>query len=121
MYHNGQEVNFFDTRNTPKRKEEILNGGSVYWIVKGAIIMRQTIVDILTLEDEQSGKKFCRVIKSPEIMLVEHTPHRAMQGWRYFDAEKQPRDLHPFDPNGNAQQDQIDPQMAKDLAELGLL
>ncbi len=116
----GNKLNFFDTRNTPKRKDEILSGGSVYWIIKGAIVMRQTIVGIETLLDE-NNKKFCRIIKSPEIMLTVPQPHRAMQGWRYFEAEKAPADLHPLDPEDNSNTDTLDPKMAKELAELGLL
>lgn len=116
----GNKLNFFDTRNTPKRKDEILNGGSVYWIIKGAIVMRQTIVGIETLLDE-NNKKFCRIIKSPEIMLTTPQPHRAMQGWRYFEAEKAPADLYPLSEDNLNNQDELDPDMAKELSELGLL
>ncbi len=111
--------NYFTTRNTPKRANEILNGGSVYWIVKGAIIMRQTIVDIETLVDD-NNKKYCLITKDPEIMLVKPMPYRAMQGWRYLEAEKAPDDLYPFDPD-QPPEDEVDPKMAKELAELGLL
>lgn len=111
--------NYFTTRNTPKRANEILNGGSVYWIVKGAIIMRQTIVDIETLVDN-NNKKYCLITKDPEIMLVKPMPYRAMQGWRYLESEKAPDDLYPFDPD-QTPEDEVDPKMAKELAELGLL
>ncbi len=115
----GTQYNHFTTRNTPKRANEILNGGSVYWIVKGAIVMRQTIVDIETLLDD-NNKKYCLITKSSEIMLVKPTPFRAMQGWRYLEKEKAPDDLYPFDPD-QAPEEEVDPQMAKELAELGLL
>lgn len=115
----GRKLNYFTTRNTPKRANEILNGGSVYWIIKGAIVMRQTILNIETLLDD-NGKKYCRIVKDPEIMLVAPKPQRAMQGWRYLPAEQSPPDLHPLDPD-NQNDDEIDEKMAKELAELGLL
>jgi len=115
----GKYYNYFTTRNTPKRAYEILNGGSVFWIVKAKIVMRQTIVNIETHLDD-NGKKYCLIIKDPEIMLVQPTPQRAMQGWRYLEAASSPKDLYPFDPD-NEPDEHVDPQMAKDLAELGLL
>jgi hypothetical protein len=115
----GNPVTYFTTRNTPKRANEILNGGSVYWIVKGAIVMRQTIVNIETLYDDNE-RKFCCVSTSPEIMLVSPKPQRPMQGWRYLETDKAPDDLHPFGPN-EVETETIDPKMAKELAELGLI
>ncbi len=112
--------NYFTTRNTPKRKAEILDGGSVYWIIKGAIVMRQTIIDIETLVDD-NGKKFCMITKDPEIMLVQPKPQRAMQGWRYLEAEQSPPDLYPFDPEADDNASKLDEKMAEELAELGLL
>ena len=112
--------NYFTTRNTPKRAAEILDGGSVYWIIKGAIIMRQTIIDIETLADD-NGKKFCMIVKDPEIMLVQPKPQRAMQGWRYLDPEQSPPDLYPFDPEADDNTHTLDEKMAKELSELGLL
>jgi len=81
--------------------------------------MRQTITDIETLVDD-NNKKFCLVTKDPEIMLVKPMPYRAMQGWRYLEKEKAPEDLYPYDPDHNPE-DEVDPKMAKELAELGLL
>jgi len=112
--------NYFTTRNTPKRAAEILDGGSVYWIIKGALIMRQTIIDIETLMDE-NNKKFCLITKDPEIMLVQPKPQRAMQGWRYLEADQAPPDLYPFDPDADDNTKTLDTKMAEDLAELGLL
>ncbi len=112
--------NYFTTRNTPKRTNELLDGGSVYWIIKAAIVMRQRIVDVETLLDEQ-GKKYCLITKDPEIILVQPKPQRAMQGWRYLEANQAPSDLYPFDPDAEDSQNDLDEQMAKDLAESGLL
>lgn len=117
---NGRQLNYFTTRNTPKRANEILDGGSVFWIIKGAIVMRQTILNIESLLDE-NNKKYCLISKDPEIMLVTPKPQRAMQGWRYLEAEQSPRDLYPLDPDAKDQQSELDENMAKELAELGLL
>lgn len=116
----GQKHTYFTTRNTPKRASEILNGGSVYWITKGVIRMRQTITNIETLLDE-NNKKYCRIITSPEIMLTSPQPHRAMQGWRYFETEKAPQDLYPLNEDNLDNQNDLDPEMAKELSEAGLL
>lgn len=117
---NGRKLNYFTTRNTPKRANELLDGGSVYWIIKGAIVMRQTILDVETLLDD-NGKKYCLITKDPEIILTTPKPQRAMQGWRYLEANQAPKDLYPLDPDAENEQDQLDEGMAKDLAELGLL
>ena len=116
---NGNDVAYFTTRNTPKRSEELLNGGSIYWIIKGKISMRQKIVNIETHLDE-TNRKYCIIYKSPEIIITAPHPHRAMQGWRYLEAEKAPKDLHVFDLDNFGDND-IDPQMAAALSELGLL
>ena len=114
----GTPYTFFTTRNTPKRAEELINGGSVFWITKSAMRMRQSIINVETLLDED-GKKFCKISTDPEIMLVVPKSQKAFQGWRYLPAEKSPNDLHPLDPHHA--QNQPDEKMAKELAELGLL
>lgn len=116
---NGNDIAYFTTRNTPKRAEELLNGGSVYWIIKGKIAMRQKIVNIETHLDE-TNRKYCVISKSPQIIITAPHPYRAMQGWRYLEAEKTPKDLHVFDPD-NLSDNDIDPQMAAELSQLGLL
>ena len=32
------------TRMWPKRAEEILNGGSIFWVIKGVILCRQPVL-----------------------------------------------------------------------------
>ena len=110
---------YLTTRNTPTRANEIINGGSVYWIIKRQICARQEVIDIQTLHDDM-GKKFCLILMNPEIILTSPVAHKHIQGWRYLPPEKAPADLRPFDPN-EIIQDNIDPKMAEELAELGLL
>ena len=115
----GQTYAFLTTRRTPTRANDMVNGGSVYWIIKRQICARQEIIDVQTLEDDE-GKAYCRIVMSPAIMLTSPLSHRHIQGWRYLTPEKAPQDLRPFDPTDNNNED-IDPKMAEELAELGLL
>jgi hypothetical protein len=80
------------TRMWPKRAEEILNGGSIFWVIKGVILCRQRILrlDEVIRED---GIRRCAIVHDPKLIRVEATPKRAFQGWRYFAPEDAPRDL----------------------------
>lgn len=115
----GNPCAFIETRNTPLRSNDLLNGGSLYWIIKQQICARQTIVDIQTLRDE-NNKKFCRIILDKNIIMTSPVAHRHIQGWRYLPHEKSPADLRAFDPN-EMDNDDIPPALAAELAEAGLL
>ena len=78
------------TRHTPKRAGELLDGGSLYWVIKGVILVRQQIVSITTLD---SGPQPCRIDLGPDLILTAPQPRRAFQGWRYLDAKDAPPDL----------------------------
>lgn len=116
----GESFAFLTTRRTPTRANDLLNGGSVYWIINRQICARQIIMDIQTLADN-NGQAYCRIVMSPEIMLTSPVSHRHIQGWRYLPQEKAPADLRPFDPYDQDNDEGPDPQMAAQLAELGLL
>lgn len=103
------------TRMTPKRAEELLDGGSLYWVIKGVIRLRQPIVGLDRVEGSD-GKTYCQIAMSPQHILVRPTPKRPFQGWRYLKGEDAPADL----PEG-MNPDEMDSEMAKELAELGLL
>lgn len=80
------------TRMTPKRSEDLLGGGSIYWVIKGVIQCRNAIVDVqATLTND--GRKACRIVLAPELIPVMPTPKRAFQGWRYLKPEDAPADL----------------------------
>jgi len=111
---------FLTTRYTPKRANDLLNGGSVYWIINRQICARQQVTDIQTLHDD-NGKPFCMIYLDPEIIMTSPIAHRHIQGWRYLPPEKAPQDLSTFDPMAADDLDDIDPQMEKDLREIGLL
>lgn len=80
------------TRMTPKRRDELLDGGSIYWVIQGVIQCRNRI---LGLEETQTqdGRKACRIVLHPDLVPVVPTPKRAFQGWRYLAADDPPQDL----------------------------
>jgi hypothetical protein len=80
------------TRMSPRLKEDVLAGGSIYWVIKGIIQCRNTIID-LAKTHTQDGRKACRIILAPELVPVVPTPKRAFQGWRYLKPEDAPADL----------------------------
>ena len=99
------------TRQTPKRSAEILDGGSLYWVIKGVILCRQAIVRIDTLEE--GGETRCEIELAPEVVLTAPQPRRAFQGWRYFEAKDVPPDLTTGEAEG------LPPEVARELRALG--
>jgi hypothetical protein len=80
------------TRMSPKRRDELLDGGSIYWVIKRAIRVRQPIVDIKTFDDS-GGRSICELVFDPEIVRTYAQPKRPFQGWRYLKPSSAPRDL----------------------------
>jgi hypothetical protein len=103
------------TRHAPKRAEELLDGGSMYWVIKGRVAARQRLLGFETDTDEE-GRKFCFIMLDPEIMPTAARRHRAFQGWRYLPAADAP----PDQPKRQGEED-FPPEMAAELRELGLL
>lgn len=79
------------TRMTPKRADELIDGGSLYRIFKGMILCRQKILFIRTVGEGPDAR--CEITLDREIIRVAPTPRRAFQGWRYFEAKDTPPDL----------------------------
>ena len=65
---NAEALNIHVTRNTPKRAEEIIGKGSLYWVIKRRVVARQPIVDIRPKSIE--GRKHCAIILHSELMLL---------------------------------------------------
>ncbi|WP_118137072.1 DUF1489 family protein [Oceanicella sp. SM1341] len=80
------------TRMWPKRAEEILAGGSLYWVFRGEIRARQRITGFEEVFGED-GVRRCAIQLDPEVVLTRVRPRRAFQGWRYLAAEDAPADL----------------------------
>ncbi len=104
------------TRHMPKRAEELLDGGSMYWIVKGFIAVRQNLVGFDTVHFEDEGT-YCAIKMERVLVPVEPQPRRAHQGWRYFDGADAPRDLKAGSKAANA----MPASLMAELKQLGLL
>lgn len=113
----GKTCVYHRTFQTPKRHSELLDGGSLYWVMKGTILVRQPLVGI---EDgaKDDGSPCCLLLLDPALIPVRPTPRRAFQGWRYLAADEAPPDVKA------GKKDQVASMpvdMRKKLAELGLL
>lgn len=108
---------FHTTFQTPKRQAELLDGGSLFWVIKGAILARQRLIgfDDGTKDD---GSPCCLLLLDEAIVPVRPVPRRAFQGWRYLDAADAPTDL-----GGGAASDvaAMPAKLRRELADLGLL
>ncbi len=80
------------TRQTPRRAAEVVAGGSLYWVVQGAVLVRQRILDI-TEDRRDDGSACAALVLDATLVPVEARPTRAFQGWRYLAAEAAPPDL----------------------------
>ena len=99
------------TRYRPKRADEMV-GGSLYWIVNGALAARSPI---LGFEDAPDGRTY--IMLDPHLLPVAPQPKRAHQGWRYLEAKDTPSDL----PDWSATSEAMPANMAKELSKLGLV
>lgn len=103
------------TRMWPKREAEVLNGGSIYWVVKGLVLVRQKIVAL----DEvigADGIRRCGIVLDPDLVRVEPVRKRAFQGWRYLAAADAPRDL----PKGHRAEPALPLELTQALADIGV-
>ena len=80
------------TRNFPRRRTEVIAGGSMYWVITGTMMARQRILDII--EDQRDDKTACTsFILDPELVPLAGRPTRPFQGWRYLDPDAAPPDM----------------------------
>ncbi len=107
-------MNAHVTRQTPRRAQEILDGGSLYWVIDGMISLRQRITDIEPFLDAD-GVRRCRLHLEPRLVAVVPRAQRPFQGWRYLRAEDAPPDLD------DAAAEEMPEELRRQLAELGLL
>ena len=108
------------TRMTPKRSKEILSGGSLYWVIKRVIQVRNPIVRLDQFTDEE-GIGRCNIVLRPEAVLVHPQPRRPFQGWRYLKGEDAPLDLPTQSLPGQPGFADDTAEIQRDLAALGLL
>jgi len=112
---NGENKLWHQTRQKPTRGDELLDGGSIYWVIKGVLQVRQLIVGLETFRDTE-GVRRCRIMLDPTLALTDHRRRRAFQGWRYLAAADAPGDLGDSGENGD-----MPPEMVSELRSLGLL
>ena len=104
------------TLQMPKRREEVLAGGSLYWVIKGFILVRQKVID-LRPDAKDDGTACCGIVLDRELVATRAHPRRAFQGWRYLEAADAPKDVGVVDGA-----DEIIPRrMREELRELRLI
>ena len=104
------------TRMWPKREAEIINGGSIYWVIKGMIQCRQRVLRL----DEvigHDGIRRCAIVLDTDLIRVNPAPRRPFQGWRYLPADDAPPDMTQARQN----EDALPPELAGALADIGVL
>lgn len=104
------------TRNWPRRKDELLNGGSLYWIIKGQMVARQPIKEFVEVA-QPDGKPRCGIVLVAGLIPVWPRKVRIFQGWRYLEDADVPADM----PTDDTDETPLPISLARELRELGLL
>jgi hypothetical protein len=102
------------TRMTPKRADEVLDGGSLYWVIKGQIAARQKLLELRAVK--WKGEPHCGLVYHKELVPVSPRPRRPFQGWRYLDPKDAPPDLRVIKGAKG-----LPEELQRELASLGLL
>jgi hypothetical protein len=104
------------TRMVPKRAAELVDGGSLYWVIRGEVACRQRIRDVRPFRDKD-GIGRCGIVLDPKVVVVDPRPFRAFQGWRYLAVKDAPPDL------GKAAEGvaAMPEKLRRELRELGLM
>jgi hypothetical protein len=110
------EEQIHTTRMVPKRMAEILDGGSLFWVIKGQIACRQRLVDIRPFTDAE-GISRCHLVLEPIVVPVLPRPCRPFQGWRYLADSSVPADVSA----GTGEIAAMPEEMWRELRTLGLL
>jgi hypothetical protein len=84
------------TRNQPRRAEAVLAGGSIYWVIRGQIRVRQRITGLRGERDDPKsgtrGRAYCLIEVDPLLVATLWRPWRPFQGWRYLTPTDAPPD-----------------------------
>lgn len=102
------------TRMFPKQAERLLDGGSLYWVIKRVIQCRQRILSLDEVTGED-GVRRCAIVMDPEIIRTAPAARRPFQGWRYLKAEEAPMDIS--DPSAGGEN--LPPDLRRKLIEIG--
>lgn len=104
------------TLQTPRRRDEVLDGGSLYWVVKGFVLARQRVLD-LRPDRKDDGTACCGIVLDPTLVTTRPHPRRAFQGWRYLEAADAPPDTQGLGDGGHT----LPRAMREELRELRLI
>ena len=104
------------TRMWPRRADELLDGGSIYWVIQGLVQCRQRILRLDEVTDSD-GIRRCAIVLEPEIIRTATARKRPFQGWRYLPEADTPRDLPPT----RQSEDSLPPELSTALAEIGVI
>ncbi len=104
------------TRMVPKRVDDLLDGGSLFWVIKGQVAARQKLLEIRPFTDGE-GIGRCHLVLEPKVVAVEPRPYRPFQGWRYLVVKEAPRDID----LRSGDLAKMPEDMRRELADLGLL
>jgi hypothetical protein len=103
------------TRTRPKRADDVLDGGSLYWVFKGLVLARQRILG-LDPAPGTDGVTRCAIVLDRALVRTEAQPRRPFQGWRYLPAAEAPPDI-----SGDAGAETLPPELGAALAALGVV
>ena len=112
----GKHEHIHRTRMVPKRADELTDGGSLYWVIRGEVMCRQRLRAVRPFVDKD-GIGRCGLVLDAKVVLVEPRPYRAFQGWRYLAAKDAPRDLAKVVKGAAAMPETL----RRELRELGLM
>jgi len=108
--------NFHTTRMIPTRAAELVDGGSLYWVIKGSVQCRQRLLEVRPFVDGE-GISRCHLMLDPAVVRTDWQPRRAFQGWRYLKQSEAPEDLG----KGRKGVAEMPLKLRQELTELGLL
>jgi len=104
------------TRMIPTRVAELVDGGSLYWVIKGSVQCRQRLLEVRPFVDGE-GISRCHLMLDPVVVRTDWQPRRAFQGWRYLKQSEAPSDLG----KGRKGVAEMPLKLRQELTELGLL
>jgi hypothetical protein len=105
--------NWVYTRNHPRRAQEVLAGGSIYWVIRGQIRVRQRVTGLRGERDE-TGRRHCLIEVDAELVPTLPRAWRPFQGWRYLASADAP-------PDRSASAEVPSDRMLAELQALGLI
>lgn len=104
------------TMRAPRRRDEVLDGGSLYWVIKGIVLVRQRVLD-LRPDVKDDGTACCGIMLDAELVATRAQARRAFQGWRYLPVTDAPSDLRVVEDDDG----EMPHAMRADLRELRLI